>query len=130
MVYRMYGETVQLFKYKITYETKETVPGEDGGLTEQTVTQTMYCVSDEHRDEFIQYLCCGNKPHIVEAVDQTGNEWIDGMEFKDADQVPGALEMGEIAYRQYVNDNNINLQFSKYLTDLDFRLLLLEWGIV
>jgi hypothetical protein len=109
----MYGDIVQLLRYKIT----------------QTDTAVVdYCASIEERDALIQRL--GGKPHTVEAIDQTGNEWIDGMEFTDAAKVLEALEMGETAYRQSVNDSDAGLQIYKYLTDLDFRLLLLEWGVL
>ena len=73
---------------------------------------------------------CGSSLDTVEAIDQAGNEWIYGMEFADASLVPQAIEMGETAYRQYAIDGDASLQVFKYLTDLDFRLLLLEWGVV
>ena len=126
MIYRMYGDTVQLLRYKVTYETTEQVPDENGELSEQTVTQVEYCISDEHLDRFVERI--GDTPHTVETVDQTGNKWIDGREFKDASLVPKAIEMGEIAYTQFVNSNNAELQTSLYITDLDYRMLLLEWG--
>ena len=47
MTYRMYGSTVQLLRYKISWET---------GKEE-------YCISDEHRDEAIRKL--GDTPHTV-----------------------------------------------------------------
>jgi hypothetical protein len=109
----MYGDTVQLLQYKIT----------------QTDTLGVdYCASTAERDAIVQRL--GGKPHSVEVIDQTGNEWIDGMAFADASKVPEALAIGESAYRQSVNDSDANLQIYKYLTDLDFRLLLLEWGVL
>jgi hypothetical protein len=77
-LYRIYGDIVQLLRYKIT----------------QTDTAVIdYCASDEERDAIIERL--GGKPHTVEAIDQTGNEWIDGMEFTDAAKVPEVLEGGE-----------------------------------
>jgi hypothetical protein len=128
MEYRMYGDTVQLLRYIITWEKTRQGFDENGEPCDETAAEIEYCVSDEHRDEVLQHL--DGKPCTVEAIDQTGNEWLDGMEFKDASKVPEALAVGEPAYRQFVNDSDANLQFAKYLTDLDFRLLLLEWGIV
>jgi len=43
--------------------------------------------------------------------------------------VPEALTMGEAAWRDWVNARDRELQTAIYLTDLDYRLLLLEWGI-
>jgi len=114
MIYRMHGDTVQLLRYKITQADDEKTD--------------YWCASEEERDEIIGHLSC--RPHTVEAVDQAGNEWIGGMEFKDASQVPKALEMGEDAWRERVNANDSELQMMLYLTDLDFRVLLLEWGVV
>jgi hypothetical protein len=121
MTYRMYGDTVQLLRWRVAWE--EATPGFGG----ETVMREEWCVSDGHRDEVVQRL--GDTPHTVEAVDQVGNGWIDGMEFKDASQVPVALEMGEAAWREFVNASDRELQTAIYLTDLDYRLLLLEWGI-
>jgi hypothetical protein len=123
----MYGNTVQLLRYKITWETSETI-WDGAEVQEKTITQEEYCISDDHRDEIIQKLV--NTLHTVETIDQTSNEWIDGLEFPDVSKVPEALDMGEEVWKRHVNDNNMNLQVFKYLTDLDFRLLLLEWGIL
>jgi len=128
MIYMMYGNTVKLLRYKVMWE--ETMPGfdKDGKPLENTVAQEEWCISEEHRDEIIQKL--GDTPYTVETIGQIGNEWINGMEFVDASQVPEALAMGEAAWWRSLNDNDTNLQFFKYLTDLDFRVLLLEWGVV
>lgn len=115
MTYRMYGDTVQLLRWRVAWE------GEGGESREE------WCMSDGHRDEIVALL--GDTPLTVESIDQTGNEWIDGMEFKDASKVPEALEMGGAAWREHVNANDRELQTAVYLTDLDYRLLLLEWGI-
>jgi len=110
MIYRMYGDFVQLLRYKIT----------------QAETEYL-CASAEERDAIIARL--GDKPHIADTINQTGNEWIDGMEFKDASQVPEALAMGEATWVENKNANDKELQMAIYLTDLDYRLLILEWGI-
>jgi len=109
-LYRMYGDIVQLFRYKIAWEGAEE-----------------YYASNEERDEVVARL--GDTSHTVEAIEQVGNEWIDGMEFKDASLVPEALAMGEAAWQERKNASDRELQIMRYLTDLDFRLLILEWGI-
>jgi len=63
----MYGDAVQLLRYKIT---------------QADTSAEHWCASEEERDETIRML--GDRPHTVEAIDQTDNEWIDGMEFKNA----------------------------------------------
>jgi hypothetical protein len=114
MGYRMYGDTVQLLRYKIVWE--------DG---EESCEE--WCISDDHRDEVVQRL--GETPHTVETIEQAGNEWIDGMEFKDASLVPKALEMGETAWRERVNASDSELQMMLYLVSMDFRIILLELGV-
>jgi hypothetical protein len=128
MKYRMCGDTVELLRYIVTYEDKvKDWNKEEKKIIEKTVKYTEYCISDQHRDEFIESL--KEKPYTVETIDQNGNEWMDGMTFMDPSKVEIAIQLGEDKYKQYIYDTNENLQFSKYLTDLDYRLLLLEWGI-
>jgi len=112
MLYRMHGDIVQLLRYRIA---QAEPPAE------------YWCASEEERDEIVRRL--GGRPHAVEAIGQAGCEWIDGMEFEDASKVPEALAMGEAAWRDCANANDRELQTAIYLTDLDYRVLLLEWGI-
>jgi len=125
MKYRMYGDTVQLLRYKVAWEGTAHGAGEDGGPVAEAREE--WCVSEDHLDEVLRKL--GDTPRTVEAIDQTGSEWLDGMEFRDASQVPEALAMGEAAWRERANANDKELQTAIYLTDLDYRLLILEWGI-
>jgi len=111
----MYGDTVQLLRYKITQKDS------DPQIEE-------YCVFGEEKDAIVQRLG-GAKNCAVETIDQIGNEWIDGIEFKDASKVPEALGVGEEAYRQFVNANDSELQMMMYLVVMDFRLILLELGV-
>jgi len=81
MIYRMYGDTVQLLRYKVTQKNSDP-PIEE------------FCVTEEERDAIAQRLG-GDENCDIEAIDQSGNEWIDGMEFRDASKVPEALALGE-----------------------------------
>jgi hypothetical protein len=115
MKYRMCGDIVQLLRYKVTQKNSDPAINE-------------YCVYAEERDAIVQRFG-GAKNCVVKEIDQTGNEWLDGMEFRDASQVPEALEMGEAAWRARVNANDGELQMMMYLADLDYRLILLELGV-
>ena len=107
-MFRMQGNVAQLYRYKINYEVVETVFDEETNEpVEQTTKKTEYCVSDEHYDEFVKLI--DGKPHTIKAVSQTGNDWMDGMEFDSAEEAALAFEMGEAAYIK--NKNNTQEAF-------------------
>ena len=109
-MHRLQGDFVELYRYKITYETVETPYDEDGIPANQPIEQVEFCVLDIYKEEFIEHL---NKQKVteyqVEPIDQAGNEWLDGMEFEDARQAIMAFSMGETAYIEYRNNNDIEL---------------------
>ena len=86
-MFRMLGNKVELYRYKIVYIENE----------EETVE---YCVSDEHRDEIQQKLTEKGIEFSIEAIDQTENEWFNGLEFDSYDEALEVFNKGEQAYLQ------------------------------
>ena len=99
MRYRFYGDLLQLVKYELTVTNKIDYPD---GTTAET-TETLTAVTDTERDELLQRYPTAT----VTTVDNTGYEWLDGMQFTQEQLQNGeleqAIEMGETAYNEMKN---------------------------
>lgn len=99
MKYRFYGDLLQLVKYELTVTNKIDYPD---GTTAET-TETLTAVTDTERDELLQRYPTAT----VTTVDNTGYEWLDGMQFTQEQLADGelerAVEMGETAYNEMKN---------------------------
>lgn len=99
MKYRFYGDLLQLVKYELTVTNKIDYPDR---TTEET-TETLTAVTDTERDELLQRYPTAT----VTTVDNTGYEWLDGMQFTQEQLQNGeleqAIEMGETAYNELKN---------------------------
>ena len=99
MQYRFDGNKLQLIKYEIT--AKNITTGTDGTVIELTDTHT--ACTDSERDELLQRYPTAT----VTTVDNTGYEWLDGMQFTQEQLQNGeleqAIEMGETAYNEMKN---------------------------
>ena len=112
MVYRIENDILRLIKYKI-------FPQKD--------SDAYWSVSDNNeKNTFLTEF----PDAVVEEVDNTGYEWLDGMEFTQeqiqASEVEKAIEMGETAYKEYQLATDRDAQ----MLDLDYRLSLVELGLV
>ncbi len=58
------------------------------------------CISEEHKNEVEQKLTTKNIDFTTEAIDQTDNEWFDGLEFDSYDEALEVFNKGEQAYLQ------------------------------
>ena len=83
-VIRMYGETVQLNRYKITYS----FAGRD---------MTAYAVTEEEAQAVAESF-----GGTYEGMDVTGAEWMEGLTFPTRDDAIAAMEAGEEAYKAAV----------------------------
>lgn len=99
MKYRFYGDLLQLVKYELTVTNQIDYPD---GTTAET-TETLTAVTDTERDELLQCYPTAT----VTTVDNTGYEWLDGMQFTQEQLADGelerAVEMGENAYNEMKN---------------------------
>jgi hypothetical protein len=93
----MLGKKVELIRYKVTWQ-------EDGQEMQEA------CVSEEHKNEVEQKLATKNIDFTTEAIDQTENEWFNGLEFNSYDEALAVFSKGEQTYlqekqRQELTDN-------------------------
>ena len=111
-MFRMLGKKVELIRYKVTWQ-------EDGQEMQEG------CISEEHKNEVEQKLTTKNIDFTTEAIDQTDNEWFDGLEFDSYDKALEVFNKGEQAYlqekqRQELTDN------LRLRADIDYIAIMLE----
>jgi len=83
----MLGKKVELIRYKVTWQ-------EDGQEMQEN------CISEEHKAEVEQRLTGQGIEFTTEAIDQTENEWFNGLEFNSYDEALAVFNKGEQAYLQ------------------------------
>jgi len=81
----------RLWRYKIVYTETHEVPEGVEAVTEEL---GQYAISDSEEDALLTML--GDKVTEVTPIDQTGNEWIDGLAFDSRDEAMAALETGSV----------------------------------
>jgi hypothetical protein len=101
----MYGTIVQIYRYKIDYEETDWEYDYETGQTQEViVTYTEYCISEEHKNEVLNYL--QNQNPVVTTLDTVNLEWFDGLEFETYDEALATLNAGQNAW----NINQLQLQ--------------------
>ena len=101
-MFGMVGKIVKLFRYKIDYIYTLQDMADNGKITEKKINQTEYCTSEQEKDAFIASLQ-DKKPKIT-AIDQTDNEWIDGLEFESYNEAILALSAGKSNYKPTISN--------------------------
>jgi hypothetical protein len=110
-MFRMLGKKVELIRYIITWQEDEREMQEN-------------CISEEHKAEVEQRLTGQGIEFTTEAIDQTGNEWFNGLEFDSYDVALEVFNKGEQAYLQAKSTqelvNNLRLR-----SDIDYIAIML-----
>jgi hypothetical protein len=83
----MLGKKVELIRYKVTWQEDEQEIQED-------------CISEGHKNEVEQKLTAKNIDFTTEAINQTENEWFNGLEFDSYDEALAVFSKGEQTYLQ------------------------------
>ena len=86
-MFRMSGKKVELYRYTVTY-------------TENEETMVENCISEEHKNEIEQMLTDKEITFETKTIDQTSNEWFNGLEFDSYDEALVVFSKGEQAYLQ------------------------------
>ena len=86
-MFRMLGKKVELIRYTITWQEDEREMQEN-------------CISEEHKAEVEQRLTGQGIEFTTEAIDQTENEWFEGLEFDSYDEALEVFNAGREAYEQ------------------------------
>jgi hypothetical protein len=108
----MLGKKVELIRYTITWQEDEREMQEN-------------CISEEHKAEVEQRLTGQGIEFTTEAIDQTENEWFNGLEFNSYDEALAVFNKGEQAYlqekqRQELTDN------LRLRADIDYLAIMSE----
>ena len=86
-MFRLLGNKAELIRYVVRWQEDEQEMQED-------------CISEEHKNEVEQKLTAKNIDFTTEAIDQTENEWFNGLEFNSYDEALAVFNKGEQAYLQ------------------------------
>ena len=110
-MFRMLGKKVELYRYKVTY-------------TENEDTMIEYCISDEHKSEIEQMLADRGIIFETTPIDQTSNEWFDGLEFNSYDEALEVFNKGEQAYLQEKTIQEL-MDNLRLRSDIDYLAIML-----
>jgi len=88
-MFRRLGKKAELYRYKITY-------------TENEIEQQENCISEGHKNEIEQMLTQKEIAFTTTPMEQTGNEWFDGLEFDSYDEALEVFNTGEVIYKQNI----------------------------
>lgn len=111
----MEGEEVKLVRHVISYTENETEMQE-------------MCISDEHRNEMKKILTDRGIEFTSESVNQTENEWFNGLYFDSYDKAKGVYEAGEAAYLQ-VKRTAERTDRMQLRADVDFLSIITGVGV-
>lgn len=117
---RLYGNTVELIRYKVTYNEQ---------IGEQGYQRQENYISEGHKQEMEAILTERNIPFTTEAVMQPENEWLNGMVFESYDKALEVMQMGQVEWKKYNFENSPELYNSAMMLDLDYRVGLIEMGV-
>ncbi len=82
------------------------------------------CISEGHKNEVEQSLIARNIDFTTEAIDQTENEWFEGLEFNSYDEALEVFNAGREAYeqRKQLQELTDNLRLR---ADIDYLAIML-----
>jgi hypothetical protein len=109
-MFRMLGKKVELIRYKVTWQ-------EDGQEMQED------CISEGHKNDVEQKLTSKNIDFTTEAIDQTENEWFNGLEFNSYDEALEVFHAGREAYeqRKQLQELTDNLRLR---ADIDYLIIM------
>jgi hypothetical protein len=97
----MLGNTVELIRYVVTYD-----------------EETENCISEEHKDEVEERLTEQGVEFTTEEIDQTSNEWFDGLEFNSYDEALEVFNTGDDAYNEGLTEQETDA--AQLRADVDY----------
>jgi len=107
----MLGKKVELIRYKVTWQEDEQEMQED-------------CISEEHKNEVEQKLTTKNINFTTEPLNQTNNEWFNGLEFDSYDEALKVFNKGEQAYLQAKSTQEL-VDNMRLRSDIDYIAIML-----
>ena len=107
--FRMYGEIVEIYHYKVDCTEQIDPEGEPEAVTEYTPYQDeAQAIADKHGG-------------TVTALDTSDYEWMDGLELGTYDDAMTAYDLGETAYNAKVQKEQA-MSLEAQITDLQLAL--------
>ena len=90
-MFRLLGNKVELVRYIVTWQETQ---------GEETIEMEERCISEEHKNEVEQRLAQKGIQFSTETIDQTENDWFEGLEFDSYDEALEVFNAGREAYEQ------------------------------
>lgn len=116
--FRMYGETVEIYRYKADYTEQTDAEGEPEAVT--------YYTPYEDDAQYVAEKHGGT----VTALDTSAYAWIDGLAFPSHDEARAAYDLGEQGYMEKKQaESTPQEDTDAMLVDHEYRLILLELGV-
>lgn len=107
--FRMYGEIVEIYRYKINYTEQIDPEGGPEAITEYTPYQDeAQTIAEQHSS-------------TVAALDTSAYEWMDGLKLCTYDDAMAAYDLGETAYNAKVQEERA-MSLEAQITDLQLAL--------
>lgn len=115
-MFRMLGKKVELIRHIIKWQETQ---------GEETIKMEERCVSEEHKNEVEQKLTEKGIQFSIETIDQTVNEWFEGLEFDSYDEALEVFNAGREAYEQkkQLQELTDNMRLR---ADIDFLTMMME----
>ena len=114
-MFRMLGNKVELYRYKVTWQEEE------GEMTEN-------CISEQHKLEVEQKLTEQGISFITTPINQTRNEWFNGLEFNSYDEALKVFNAGRTAYEQEKQQAELSDNL-RLRADVDYLAIMSEVDI-
>lgn len=89
----------------------------------QQVIHSKCCISNEEKDRIEQSLIKQNIEFTTETIDQTGNEWFDGLKFESSKEAHRVFNLGETAYKQELYQKEMS-DGIKLRADIDYLAIM------
>lgn len=114
-MFRMYGRTVQVLKYKVSY-------------TKNEEEQTYYAATEEEAQEIADRVSGTVSPLL-----DSDDSWMDGIEVADVpDTYSEAMRIyniGQVEYERLIKEPTIEEDTMSMFIDHEYRILMLELGL-
>lgn len=89
----------------------------------------LYATNEEERDALIKEVGAkGFEPEIIE-LDQSEYDYLEKLDFPNDEEAKYCMSIGLEEYKKQQYEANTVLQFSQYMTEMEYRVSLLEWGV-
>ncbi len=115
--YILVGDELRLVRWTVSF-------------VKNNIETTRSFFSEEEKENFVSKL---NMTYILDEIHQPEYEWLDGLIFENKADIEKAIKLGEISYKEYVLENDLqyqNEQLKQQLIDVQMALIEIYEGVL